>query len=432
MARCDHEFVPNPPGFPVCIHCGREPIASPSQVSTRKLCPRKHSYQRHRPYVQKASAKFGDVCHGITEAWGKYGTPPPNDTDEGRCVLSGLHYLPLPGTAVHEHPAWPNLFGINWSMRLDWICGFIPNEVVCFGDLKTTRSISEFAHDADYLANEDPQGIIYSHWLAETYDVPHVVGTWVYCQKDAKAKARAVVFTMSRTEAAERFADLYVRYAAPMTHDRVLPPEALPRNLDACNDFGGCDFKSECLRDVAPALIAKHALLRRPMPTKTTADMLAALHANSGTLPAPGAATSTTIKCGDGTTVTIAGDVAPDVVAVLASLPADQRKIVMGSMGLTEVSPIIPANVRPEAQDAARTADITVNVDTTQAKADLQELGEVADQTAAKVEKAAKGTRAKKTADVVSPERLSLLCACASAGMDSTQAEGYLALLGAA
>jgi hypothetical protein len=264
---CDHQFVATPT-IPICALCGQSPTSSPSQLEQWIGCRRKHAYNRSRARTPSGpAAYFGTQCHTACENWLNDRTPPDPTTPVGRTVLPALALLPLPQTPgmIVEATARPNLLGVQWHMRVDLVHGYIPGVVVCVDDHKTTGDIHKNAKDAQTLSTTDPQGIAYTHWAAETFDVPLVVGTWRYMQRDAKAKPRPVIFTITRTDAAKRFARMHVDYVLPMVRSRVLPPEALPRDgleNGFCSAFGKCDHLDECHATLTPHERAKAALVQ--------------------------------------------------------------------------------------------------------------------------------------------------------------------------
>lgn len=255
MTWCDHVYAATPL-LPVCTKCGRTPSASPSGVETWAGCRRKHAYRRSRPRKQNRFAAAGDVGHKFAENWLRDGTPPDATDPIGRVMIGGLHLLPMPRAPglVVEHKVQANLLGVMWSMRIDYLHGFVQNQLVCVGDHKTTRSISDFAKDADELAAH-PQGIAYPHWAAETFDVPFVVCQWTYYQRDGKAPPRPVVFVVSRDEARDRFTRMHVEHVLPMVRSFAHPPEDFPRDgIDNgfCYAFGECEHIAECHANLTP------------------------------------------------------------------------------------------------------------------------------------------------------------------------------------
>lgn len=275
MAYCAHTFVATPT-IPVCLECGQTPQASPSQIESWRGCQRKHAYRRSRPRTQNRFAEAGTQAHDMLESWLRDAIPPPvAEHALARAVAQGLHLLPMPRTPglVVEHNAKPMLLGVQWNMKLDYLYGYVPGEVVCIGDHKTTRSISEFAKTPETLATEDPQGLAYAYWAAEEFNVPRVVGQWTYYQRDGGAKPKPVVFVVARDEVRERFTAMHHADVVPMVRSRTLAPEELPRNLEHCTAFGGCAFVDECHAGITPHELASAALvqLRRPAAQETAA-----------------------------------------------------------------------------------------------------------------------------------------------------------------
>lgn len=290
MSRCQHQWQPTST-IPVCALCGRVPNASPSQVETWLGCRRKHSYSRVRPRERENSAAaYGERCHTIAEAWLRDHVTPDLTTPEGRTVYAGIDFLPVPRTPglVIEHRATPTLLGVPWDMRLDYMFGYEPGRCIVIGDHKTTGSISDHAKAAELLATTDPQGIAYSHWAAEEFQVPIVIGQWTYYQRDARRKARPVVFTITREQARERFTAMHESAVMPMVSSRVNAPELMPRDglsNGHCSAYGGCPYQTECHAGITPAEHAASALhqLRRHMTPTVPPSLMAAL--TTSTIP---------------------------------------------------------------------------------------------------------------------------------------------------
>lgn len=418
--RCHHRYVATPT-IPICIHCGKPPNASPSQIETWRDCQRKHAYSRVRPRGQNASAAYGERCHTIAEAWLRDGTPPDPTTPEGRTVLSGIHYLPMPRTPglLIEHRATPTIFGVPWDMRLDYILPSPASGSVLIGDHKTTGDIAEHAKDTDTLSTTDPQGISYGYWAVDEFKVDFVVGQWTYYQRDAKAAARPVVFSISRTDVVERFAQMHVTDVLPMVRSRVLVPEELPRNLAACSKYGGCPYRDECLANVPAVDIAASALtkLRRAhapkhqesqhMTTTATEEPLlnAILAGNVGNPPAP-------------TALAFPPGITAEQRAIIEAMPPAQRDAVISAL---QAAP--PPAPEPE---PPKPVEVVLTVDASQAKAELAEVTAAADKAAeavASVEKPKRGRPSKSVA-------LEVLIACAQGGLPAENAREYLALAG--
>lgn len=261
VSYCDHTFV-STPTLPVCTSCGQTPNASPSQLETWIGCKRKHAYRRSRPRTQNKYAAYGTDVHAHLESWLRDGTAPDLSSQEGRTAMAGLHLLPMPRTPglIVEPRLQPTMLGVRWDMRIDYLCGYVPDRVIVVGDHKTTRSISEYAKTPETLATEDPQGIAYTYWAAHAFRVSHVVGQWTYYQRDGKHAAKPVLFVVSRDDVTARFTRMHHEHVLPMVRSRASPPEDLPRNLDHCDAFGRCPYIDECHAGLTPTEQAAYAL----------------------------------------------------------------------------------------------------------------------------------------------------------------------------
>ena len=226
------------------------PHVSPSQVETKRGCWRKWAYSRKRKRKSSPYSEFGDRVHLIQEGWLRDGVPPDADTKEGRCALSGLHNLPMPGEAAVELRFDRVWGGIEYTGRIDFTYGYEPGRIIVVGDHKTTGDLKWMAEKSAKFDN-DPQRVIYSHWAAETFDVPYVVAHWQYYRRDGK-DSKPLVMVENRETIAARFWQLHENEAKPMIACHGIEPEHFPRNLEHCNALGGCDYRDECLAGVSP------------------------------------------------------------------------------------------------------------------------------------------------------------------------------------
>jgi hypothetical protein len=230
---------------------------SPSQVSTYKGCPRRWAYSRQRPRApQDERAAFRDRAHKVAEDWLENAVPPDPKTPEGLCIISGIHRLPLPGTALVEHRFDRTFWGVTMTGRIDYLYGYDPGRVIVIGDHKTTGDLKWRkvpGHDDPELDFWwDPQRIIYGTYAAAEWGVEYVAAHWNYYRRDGKG-SEPTVLVESAEGLAGRFAQLFAQYIGPMWHCYGAPPENYPRNLSNCRAFGRlCEFADECLRDVSP------------------------------------------------------------------------------------------------------------------------------------------------------------------------------------
>lgn len=219
---------------------------SPSQLETRRTCPRKWWYSRNRPRTRNKWAEYGERCHLMLERWLEHGVQPDASTPEGRTVLAGLHLVPMPftpGMAVEHKLDDVLLFGVPWRMRLDVLYGYVRDVSVIVSDHKTTGDLA-WAKLAEILA-DDPQWIAYSYWAAEAFNVPWVIGQWTYFRrKPPKAEPQHIM--QSREVITARMWRLHTEEVAPLVAAANDPMEAHERRYSGCDAFGGCPYRDEC------------------------------------------------------------------------------------------------------------------------------------------------------------------------------------------
>ncbi len=248
------------------------PHVSPSQVGRKRLCFRWWAYDRQRPRSpEKPAAAFGSRGHTVAENWLQFGTPPPA-TPEGRCMLAGLEWLPLPQdkNKVVEHRFDVTIGGVDYTGRIDLLYGYDPGRIVMVCDHKTTGDLKhmmtldgmvdgEYDYEKDFRT--DPQRVIYSHWAANHFNVDWVGAHWQYYRRKPP-KSLPLVMVEHRNEIARKFWTLHHEDSLPIIQAAGLPPEAFPRTLTACNAFGGCPHREECHVGVSPLDIAAATLSR--------------------------------------------------------------------------------------------------------------------------------------------------------------------------
>jgi hypothetical protein len=220
---------------------------SASQIATWSKCARKWAYSRVRPRTSNRHADFGSRAHTHAEDWLREGKPPDASVPEGKCIIAGLGYLPMPKTAVVEHGFRKVFGGVTYVGRIDFIHGYDPGRIVVIGDHKTTGNL-DYAMTEEQLV-EDPQRIVYAHWGAEEFDVDYVAAQWVYYRRGTP-KAQTTVVVGHRDSIAERFEEQHRRVVLPLVAATGVPPEEIPRNLEHCSAYGGCPYREECHKGI--------------------------------------------------------------------------------------------------------------------------------------------------------------------------------------
>ena len=225
----------------------RKPLRlSATRVKQFVECPRKwHLYavcgwegpvevQAYNP-----AFAFGTELHMIAENWLKKGTPPPA-TDAGRLFAKGAKYWPAPrtpGVVVEQRFTTGNFRGA--------IDVLIEGETPIVGDHKT---IGDFkgAMDAEALSN-DIQAIAYGHHVAQSRDAENVTLRWVYYRKNGAAATRKVEVTLPRSHLIEGWEKIMIecKKMVDQYEERKYPQE-IEGNKEACNNYGGCEFRARC------------------------------------------------------------------------------------------------------------------------------------------------------------------------------------------
>ncbi len=238
---------------------------SPTQIATWQLCPRKWAYSRSRPRTQNRYAAFGERVHAILEAWLKLGTPPDQDTAEGRCATAGLHLLPMPPQAGVE-TAFEFVFDdVIYNGKRDLVSAYVFGLCVLLTDHKSTGDLKWAKTSAEL--HDDAQWIVYGTALTFELRLEYVLGQWVYYQrKPPKAIDSTLVDTVA--ELHRRFARQHARDVVPLAASaRRQPPAGFLRELwidshprcynagardSGCGAFGGCPHAHECLATLDP------------------------------------------------------------------------------------------------------------------------------------------------------------------------------------
>ncbi len=242
---------------------------SASQISTWRGCMRKWAYQRLRPKVKNEWAEFGDRVHKILENWLQFGIVPDLNTREGACAFAGLHYLPMPPQVGVERTFEFMFGGVVYTGRIDLLYGYRPQVSVCVEDHKSTGDL-KWAKTTEQL-QDDPQWITYGTFVAESLDVPLVVGQWVWYERPTASKpARSmdVAIAESRETLRARFAVQHHLHVIPLATSRACMPadnvqrewwiDSHPRVPNAghrdseCAKYKGCEFRCECLGAMSP------------------------------------------------------------------------------------------------------------------------------------------------------------------------------------
>jgi hypothetical protein len=253
-------------------------LASPSGISTFDLCQRKWAWRTidKVPGVANPYAEFGTAVHGILEGYLKSGIMPDLTTPEGMCALEFLHVLPPPGTpglAIEQHVQVPPFHGYPDVLE--------PGEIPTVHDHKTCGTHQYAIQDL----KSDVQAAVYAHFAFTLYPVaPAVNLRWNYVTR-RRPKLLPVHQIVTRADIAPTLA------RAATTAQRMAAVTAttaldLPPNPIACEQYGGCQYRSLCnltAQDKLTALLAQETR----MSTFTPESFLAQVAAQTGAAPLP-------------------------------------------------------------------------------------------------------------------------------------------------
>ncbi len=424
------------------------PYVSASQESTWLDCPRKWAYSRGRERTDTEQTSFGKRVHTIAELWLRDGVPPDPRSKEGKCLLSGIEHLPMPGTCLVEQPldfVWPppiecdcsraaedtdhepcehEADSVRYIGQSDFV---VPPayDTVLVGDHKTTGDLC-WAKTEDELAN-DPQAIVYSHWAAETFDATYVEARWVYYRRDGRG-SRKVSITAHRDAIRERFEDLHRRVALPIIQAHGVPPELFPRapTDEPCSKYSGCPYRTECWHGVDPVILAERALNGEAMTTQPDMQMLLAqLKANVTAAQAPALPghIAELVQPPEPVKPTLEEPITAEAFAKFRAMLAAQAPTgpqttppIVEVVPVAPPAPVLTTDPRTPEQQAPRRKRRT--------KAEI-EAAKAAAQEPLVIESAP----APEAWPATDPDVLALLCACASAGLEPDAASAYIDLL---
>lgn len=227
---------------------------SPSALKTFKSCEQKFyfRYVENRKEPSKPWLEFGKALHWQNERYLKE-LILPDDSLAGRLAKVGLKDLPLPGdhllveqeiAFIHEGMTF---YGFSDLIDTEPPFAGWGNEVDVY-DYKSTKSF-DWVRSIEDLKN-DEQVLKYGMWCVtpDPYvpeiSIECVNFHWVYYLTQGRGDVRVVSFSMSADEIRQRFAQiLAVARKADSIKSEVVAPHT---NASACDDYGGCTYKSIC------------------------------------------------------------------------------------------------------------------------------------------------------------------------------------------
>ena len=480
---CAHVWADAADGVPRCTTCGKRAHWSPSSLETAADCARKHGYKARgtQPDRENKYAGFGKRAHKIRENYLKFGTWTLEiaNSPEGACVAAGMPFWPMPipagGNIIgveleFEH----DVMGVPASRKIDDVSLWRPGVYARAGDLKTIGRLGASHQKTPEVLAADPQRILYAYDIGEWLGLEVVGAQWTYCQRKP-ARAEAVEFEERRSITRERMGDTILPRARELVRLRLIPLEELPRNRDACRKYGEmCEYASHCLRDVDALDDLKHALYTlgdddgytspveetpmtesalpslgdlargaaqaEPVPATTVPANLPPMPGTP--VPPPPAAVPTIALCPElETWVQQCAAQGQDVRATAEQAQRERNAAAVPAVPVAstpavalvvqQAAPVVvpdPTIAAPDTQ-AAIAAAVDAVPTTPPAEAPPSTQAPKRGRGRPRKDPSAPQNESKAEGGLRAGDRLSLLCACAAAGMDSTQAEGYMELL---
>lgn len=222
---------------------------SPTRIETYLLCPRKWAMGALLGYKQKyrEALDVGTKYHAVVEDYFRHGKAPPKN-NLGKMFMQALPYYPQPSKALLiEH-------GVVLPVTMDFSMPGTADLIDTSGntptlyDHKTCGSFRYVPSPDDLLSWMQPN----CYGLATMLDlgVETLNLRWVYVTKDDKPQAQPVDAVLTKKSALTIFENLTKPTAGAMLDHYKEPPKNLTdvkaNYGEACNKFGGCDFKDEC------------------------------------------------------------------------------------------------------------------------------------------------------------------------------------------
>jgi hypothetical protein len=232
---------------------------SPTQISLLRECKRKYAFK----YVSKKRMpttepmKFGIEGHTLMERWLRYGEYPP-DTDIGLTARQGIRkdWLPTPSEDLLVEIG---IFLVLRELGAQIIgladCITPPNGMEpIVTDHKFTSSLRWAKTQAELYG--DPQARIYARWAREFFEVEQAQARWIYYagskpkggERPRKpAGAQKVELTFGHDD---KVWDGIRADVEEIVRIRTYKqePKSLEKNEAACDNYGGCPYRSVCMK----------------------------------------------------------------------------------------------------------------------------------------------------------------------------------------
>lgn len=303
------------------------PLVSASQVTLYRECPRKWAWKyvaKIEPPQSPAAALGDEIDSEQLQPYLTEGRSFDFTRESGYIAAAGLAYLPPPmhpGLEVQKHFVLPAAtarnpdgsarFGYQGYLDLWLPSGGAPDlpaappglVVPVVQDFKSTGDL-RWAKKENALA-VDVQANLYATWAMYETGARVVDLVWLYFQTRGAKKVKRTHLRVHADHVGEQFVTID-RTAVEMFDVRrsVTDPEsaplALPPNVEMCEQYGGCPYRSRCNlspSQVVDSFAAKAAALTRTTQQELTmsspGDLFAKLQAKRAALTSTAPATST-------------------------------------------------------------------------------------------------------------------------------------------
>ena len=217
--------------------------ASASQIKTFRRCQSRWYFEKIVGLKTPSSEAMerGTRIHSMLEAYLVEGVDIP-DTDEGRMARPALDRLPDKGSVARdmverrfELPA--EILGVPFVGIIDLV------EPDIITDHKTTSATKYTKTEEELRA--DPQAQAYAIEIARSRFGP-VGFRHVYMLTKGAPKSLETVVVFQRDELADAVESLRGTVSKMVETSSLGDVSKVAYNLEACNDFGGCPFRSQC------------------------------------------------------------------------------------------------------------------------------------------------------------------------------------------
>jgi hypothetical protein len=242
-------------------------MASASQISTWTSCQRKWYFEKvlnlFRP--EHPSAELGTRCHAALEKYVETGIR--EGADDVMRILAVVWEQPwllalVKNPLAHVEYKVEGLFiggiGINGRIDLEYRSAPMEGELkienlpvpVAGGSTKIIidhKSTGNFAYaKTAETALGDPQTVIYGASAFLDPEITEVIFVYHYFRTKAPTILPRCVIVRHTRETLAPFLQKFEAFLDEMRQMRDHPLAAIPRNTDACWDFGGCPFRAAC------------------------------------------------------------------------------------------------------------------------------------------------------------------------------------------